>query len=219
MKKFLTMVVAALLATNVQAQFKPGTWSIQPMVGVGVSNISGVKGETFYGTTIDKIASGAGLVGAEFEYQMDKKFSVAAGINFTMQGCGWEDFKMSGVEYKNSQIELSYIKIPVVANYHIYKGLAVKAGVQFAFLTDADAKMTCEGKSSGRKTTINTRIDCKDDVKTFDFAIPFGLSYESTKHWVFDLRYQLGLTNINKNDDGTYKNGLLMLTVGKKFKF
>ena len=162
--------------------------------------------------------TGAALIGADFEYQMTDKFSLAAGLNYSLQGVGAKDqtmrYSSGNVEAKNIRLELGYVKIPVMANYYFAKGWAVKAGVQFGFLTNANIKFRAE---SG-KTTIDYTQDVKDDsFETFDFSIPFGISYQFNKPWVIDARYQLGLTKVNKEGNNDYKNSVFMITVGYKF--
>jgi hypothetical protein len=210
MKKMMMMAVVAFMATvNANAQFDAGTVSLQPMLGVGVATI----------TNADKYMdgaqmTGAALIGAEFEYQATDKFSLAAGVNYGIQGVGVKDKKMSNVDAKNIRLELGYVKIPVMANYYFAKGWAVKAGVQFGFQTSANVKFRAE---SG-KTTIDYTEDVKSDAyETFDFSIPFGISYQFNKPWVIDARYQLGLTKINKEGDENHKNSVFMITVGYKF--
>ena len=214
MKKIMMMVVAAFMATaNANAQFDEGVISLQPMLGVGVS--------TF--TNADKInkdnqMTGAALLGVEFEYQMTDKFSLAAGLNYTLQGMGYKDvdviWNAGKVSAKNVRQEMGYVKIPVVANYYFAKGWAVKAGVQLGFLTNAAHKYTAE---SG-KETIDYSLDNKSSYETFDFSIPFGISYQFKKPWVIDARYQLGLTNVVKDSgDEKFKNSVFMITVGYKF--
>ena len=60
------------------------------------------------------------VAGAEGEYGLFKNFSVTAGLLYTMEGA-----KVYGYSYK-----LDYINVPIMANYYIYPGFAVKAGVQ-----------------------------------------------------------------------------------------
>ena len=48
-----------------------------------------------------------------------------------------------------------------------------------------------------------------------DLSIPIGLSYEISD-FVIDARYNFGLTHIYKDDPGSSKNGVIMLTVGYK---
>lgn len=214
MKKIMMMAVAALMATvNANAQFSEGTISLQPMLGVGVSTFT--NADKF---DKDNQITGAALMGVEFEYQMTDKFSLAAGLNYSIQGIGaknldaaWNGAKVSA---KNVRQEMGYVKIPVVANYYFAKGWAVKAGVQFGFLTNAAYKYTAE---SG-KETIDYSRDNKDNFETFDFSIPFGISYQFNSPWVIDARYQLGLTNVLKDSgDETFKNSVFMITVGYKF--
>jgi hypothetical protein len=53
-------------------------------------------------------------------------------------------------------------------------------------------------------------------VKSFDFSIPVGLSYEFS-NFVVDARYNWGLTKtIDGLGDGT-KNSVLQFTFGYKF--
>ena len=88
MKKIMMMAVAAFMATvSANAQFEKGTWSLQPKLGGGVSTVTNAANVTFDGNKeLKKEATGANLIGVEAEYQFAKKFSVAAGLNYTSQG-------------------------------------------------------------------------------------------------------------------------------------
>ena len=122
-------------------------------------------------------------------------------------------------------ISLGYIKIPIVANWYIFKGFAVKTGVQFGFLTSATFNTLVKGKSdygdgTERKTDIYTSIDVMDNFKKFDFSIPVGVSYQFKVPITIDARYQIGLTRLNKyNEEGikNSKNSVFTVTVGYKF--
>ncbi len=219
MKKIILSLVAALMVTGASAQFNPGTFSIQPQIGVGFSNITGVESEYIGTTKVDKTMSAAVSLGAEAEYQFTKNLSFAAGLNYAIQGCGWEDVKQGSNKLENPRIQTEYIKIPVMANFYLTKGLAIKAGVQCGFLTAADVRYKFETKEMGHDATMEGKIDFKDEFESFDFSIPMGVSYETKNHWVFDARYQLGLTKVNKEGDENYKNSVFMVTIGKKFKF
>ena len=209
------MTVAAL-SVNAQSKVKPGTWSIQPKAGVTITSVTGldeldglmkdiaVKSES-------QVNVGA-TIGAEAEYQINDRFSVAAGVGYIMQGKQWDDYKVPGVEIKDLKMDLGYINVPIVANYYIFKGLAVKAGVQFAFMTNAKMKATeIEGKVETKES-----LDIKDNCKTFDFSIPVGVSYEFDNHIVIDARYNIGVTKVL--DGATNHNSVLLATVGYKFR-
>ena len=217
------MAVAAMMATmSANAQFKAETWSIQPMIGLGLSTITNMNHHLFNtGKKVNNTLTGAVQLGVEAEYMLTKRFSVAGGLNYTLQGCGWNNVKDKDTsnEIKNLRMELGYIKIPIVANCYIGGGFAVKAGVQFGFLMNAHEKATEEMTVKGYDATIDYSADFKKEYKTFEFAIPLGISYEFKDHWVLDARYQLSLSKLNKgsaNKDN--KNSLFMLTCGYKFK-
>ena len=98
-------------------------------------------------------------------------------------------------------MNLDYINIPILANYYITKGLAVKAGIQPAFKVKAEAKV--DGKSYDM-----------DGSKSFDLSIPVGLSYEISD-FVIDARYNWGMTKLLEGFDS--KNTVFQFTVGYKF--
>ena len=232
MKKFIMMAALMVVAVSANAQFEPGTFSIQPKLGANISWLSNTPNmplgefDNKY-IELDKSPIAGALVGVEAEYQFADKFSVAAGLNYTSQGCAWDDLKYpDGTKINEIEAELGYIKIPMVANFYIFKGFAVKAGVQFGFLVNSKLNMHAEGKTdfgdgTNRDTDIYTSINVKDNFKKFDFAIPVGVSYQFNFPIVIDARYQLGLTKLNKasasgiNDN---KNSVFMVTVGYKFK-
>ena len=53
-------------------------------------------------------------------------------------------------------------------------------------------------------------------VKTFDFAVPVGLSYEY-KNLVIDARYNIGLTRMVEDDES--RNRTFQFTIGYKMDF
>ena len=220
-------MIAAMMvaAVSANAQFEPGTFSIQPKAGLGVSWLSNMPNlpldeAGLYGVTIDKSPIGAGLIGVEAEYQLAPKFSLAAGVDYALQGSGWKDTDISanGIKYELSEakLELGYVHVPVTANLYLFKNFAVKAGVQFGFLTNASSK----AKVKVDNVTTETDIDVKKDLKKVDISIPIGISYQFNVPIVLDLRYNLGLTKVNKESEPgekDLKNNSVMLTVGYKF--
>lgn len=220
MKRNILTVVLLLMATlSSNAQFKPGTTSLQPKIGIGGSNITNMEDMSIgTATNLDKKISGAALIGLELEYQIKEKLGLGIGLNYALQGCAWENLRVDGVKYKNPRIEAEYINIPVVLNYYINNGWALKAGIQFGFLTDANLKVRTEGKYLEKDLTSDLSLDIKDEAESIDISIPLGVSYESSKHWVFDARYHLGLTKVNKHGSKDYKNSVFMITAGYKFE-
>ena len=227
MKK-LMMIAALLVATvSANAQFEAGTFSLQPKIGgviSKVSNMPDIKIPTAAGVSLDADKSfyAGALIGVEAEYQLADMFSLAAGLNFAMQGCQWEDteLKIGGesLKWKDNKIQLNYLNLPVVANVYLFKGFAVKTGVQLGFLLSAKQKLDMTGSIGGSSATVKYDEDVKDQCKKFDVSIPIGVSYQVPTVPVYiDARYNLGLTKIVKDIDESVKNQVFQLTVGYKF--
>ena len=184
MKKMMMMAAMLVAVLSANAQNEIGQITVKPMVGVNLSTITDEKdSETKTGLTI----------GAEAEYGFTEKIGFSAGLLYSQQGC-----KFDG---DDDEEKLDYINIPVLANYYVMPGLAIKAGIQPGFLMSA--------KDENSKSF-------KDHCKSFAFSIPIGASYE-IQNFVVDARYNLGLTKINKRGDKSHKNSLFSITVGYKF--
>jgi hypothetical protein len=127
------------------------------------------------------------------------------------------------IEIKDNKMNLSYINVPVVANVYLFKGFAIKAGVQVGFLVGANYEVTATYRGDKASQNLSTKFDqsFKDECKKVDLSIPMGVSYQvPTIPIVIDARYNLGLTKVNKESEEGYKdlkNNVIQLTVGYKF--
>ena len=198
MKKLIMMAVVAMMATvsvNAQQMF------IKPMVGGTLSTI----------TKSDDAKMRLGLVGgAEFGYQIAEPFVVTAGALVAMQGANAKETDY----FKDGSSTLTYLNVPILANYYIIPGLAVKAGIQPGFLLSAKSK----GSEKIGTGWVDYDHSGTDGYKKVDISIPLGLSYEISD-FVIDARYNLGLTKIVDLDGSKSKNSVIMLTVGYKIPF
>lgn len=218
MKKMMMIAAMMIAAMNANAQNEVGQVTLQPKVGMNISKITGSDMKTKAGLT----------AGFEAEYGVAENFGITAGLLYSMQGAK-RDFKgvADGVNYSSTfKLNIDYINIPVLAQYYVVKGLAVKAGVQFGFVVRNKAKLdgSAVGISIKDDWSVNEFLDyCKqlgpgipNDAKLnkFDFSIPVGLSYEY-ESFVLDARYNIGTSKVIKGDSG--KNGVFQLTIGYKF--
>ena len=195
MKKLMMIAAMMLMSVGAFAQ-EAGEMYIKPMVGATISTITDVEDSNVK----------FGLVGgAEFGYNISNAFAITAGALYSMQGVGYKDDALS--DEKDASTTLTSINIPILANYYIIPGLAVKAGFQPGFMVSAKTKSTMGGH--------DYEVTGTDGYKTFDISIPVGLSYEISD-FVIDARYNFGLSKIYKNDPGSSKNSVIMLTVGYK---
>lgn len=194
-KVLLTAVLMAVIAVA-GAQTEPGTLTIQPKGGFGFATLTNVPES-------DEMI-GVGMFGGELEYALNEKLGLAAGLNFDMLGYGIKD----NGNIKDWNTGLNYLAIPAVANFYIYKGLALKAGLQPALLLKANTSYEHNGEEIDTKTTSH--------YNKFDLSIPLGISFEFSRV-VIDARYLLGLTKVNKDGNETCRNSVILITTGYKF--
>ena len=192
MKKLMIMAAFMVAAVTANAQGEVGTLTIQPKIGMNLATM----------TKMDDTKLLVGMAGGiEAEYVVANNFSVALGALYSKQGCAFD----TDLDYYH--YSLDYLNIPIVANYYIIPGLAIKAGIQPSFLMGAKRKLKADDYTNS--------LDIKDDLKTFDLAIPLGASYEY-KNFVFDARYNLSVLKVNKEGDDKIRNSVIQFTLGYK---
>ena len=202
MKKIFAFIAAAFMAISVSAQSEAGSFTLQPNVGFTYSTATGDGGKSVDGAF--------GLTaGVEGMYMVNDQFGAAFGLNYTGYNVS-KTFLKEDVIYSNY-----YFNIPVTANYYVIPGLALKAGVALNILSTAKIDGYDEYEFAlGRKTIAKTKV--KDFYKSTFFSIPVGASYEFND-FVFNLRYNFGVSNIQKGDDVDGSFNALTFTVGYKF--
>ena len=170
------MMVAAISAN---AQNEVGQFTLKPTVGMNIATLTK--------TNDSKVRVGL-AAGLEAEYGITEKFGLSFGALYSMQGCKWKEGDES-LTYK-----IDYINIPILAQYYVVKGLAIKAGIQPGFCVTKKVKI--DGTASvgpGLTEPFTEDVKLGDAVKDFAFAIPVGVSYEY-ESFVLDARYNIGVT-------------------------
>lgn len=207
MKKFFVLAVVAMMATiGVTAQnvrHDIGTFTLKPAAGLSVGSLGGSF--TYYisdlgtRTEFEDEMRGAFVGGVEAEYYILNWLSASGGAYYTMQGWRMKE-KVSDTKWN---VNLDYLNIPVLANFYVLKGFALKVGIQPGFLLSA--------KYDG--------YNIKDQCKGFNLSLPIGLSYEFKNGITIDWNTNFGLTPINKEstNDDNYRSNCAWLTLGYKF--
>lgn len=214
MKKIFSLAVAVMLSAVSFAQTEVGGFFFAPKAGLSVASLTNAP---------DKYTNKPGFaVGVEVGYQMTENFAITVDALYSGQGmeCEEKTYYYTDVHttYENyeNKVSLDYLNIPILANYYIVKGLAVKAGIQPGILVSAKSKV----KGTLHDGTEET--DIKDNLNSIDFSIPVGLSYE-WNNIILDARYNIGITNVNKSGKGynnkDNKNSVFQLTLGYKLPF
>ena len=202
MKRVMVVATTLLLSVCTNAQNAVGSWGLQPRVGI---NLATMTNDNDAKTRIGLVA------GAELEYQASPLLSVSAGALYSQQGADADSQGMNGT------IKMDYVNIPILANFYVTKGFAVKVGIQQGFLVNDKVKVSSNGVSAEvdlKKAYQAAGIDA--DISSFDFAIPLGISYEFS-HVVLDARYNFSVTDALSVMGETSRNSVFQLTIGYKF--
>lgn len=183
----------------------------------------GVKGglniTTFTGDTEGiKVESLVGFnIGAFAAIKINEKFTIQPEFLYSTQGAKFdnvgayvEDMFFTG----DIDMKLSYINIPVVFKYYANEKFNLGAGPQIGFLTSAKSAT----KLNGFSQTVEE--DMKSYFNSVDFGLVLNVGYDFTKNFFAEARYNLGLANIAKTEQGDnskLKNSLFSFNVGYKF--
>ena len=201
MKKLLTIIATAFIALSVSAQSEAGSFTLQPNVGFTYTTATGDWGE-------DTDGAFALTAGVEGMYMVNDKFGAALGLNFTGYNISQEVVTSLKGDTEDLVWSNYYFNVPVTANYYVAPGLAVKAGIALNFLS------TAKFDGYDEYDFGITSVKVKDLYKSTFFSVPVGVSYEFNS-FVFDARYNFGISKVAKDDDGSFN--ALTFTVGYKF--
>ena len=184
MKKIFLIAAMMVATLSASAQVEKGQFTLKPTVGMNISTITG--------SASGKKAKVGLIAGAEAGYGIADKMALTAGLFYSMEGYKVGDAKAN----------LDYLNIPILYNYYVVEGLALKAGIQPGF--NVRHKASYDGKTANL-----------DGIKSFNFSIPVGLSYEFSNVMI-DARYNIGCTKLVK-DAKEGCNSTFSFTVGYKF--
>ncbi len=210
MKKFLIIAIVLMTTANMNAQNEEGEWSIMPKVGLGIADMTGkLLDDNSY--TLKPVFSL--VAGVEAEYAATEQLAIATGFLYSTQGS-----KAQGAH--KYEINLDYINIPVTFMYYPIPdfGLALKTGAQVGFTVRKKLLMDGARIDLDHAESVMKALGEPTAFTKVDVSIPFGISYE-LMGFVIDARYNLGLTNIFKDDPDNCKNSVLQFTIGYKLGF
>lgn len=213
MKRFVCLFAFSLNLMLAFAQQEVGVFSIQPKIGLNVANVSNV--ENIY--DIEKQPRFGLAAGAEAEYQIDKRFSVSLGLIYSMQGAKAKTF-FNGISISETD-KIDYVNIPIMANFYLFKGFAIKVGLQpgikvydsykLSVGIETEENIKANFNVSGESTDLGIKFN------SLNFSIPIGISYEHYQV-VIDARYIWGRSYICTTS--CEQNRVFQFTVGYKFK-
>jgi hypothetical protein len=224
MKRVLLFAVLALLILGMSA-FAADAGKKMPMAfgikaGISLATTAGDSLTSYFDNMNNKSRFGmAG--GVFFAFTPVKSITIQPELLYVQKGTKLE--AISGTGKMTAKVD--YLEIPVLCKFTPQLQNSKIAPTIFAgpFL---GLRMT--GKLKGEEWIddgLNGELDIKDSLKSTDFGITFGggLGYKLAKgELFFDLRYDLGLSKIVKqetfhNGDFDTKTSALLVFIGYKF--
>lgn len=185
-------LVAGIIWMSVGTAFAQERFSFGPKMGVSVSNLY-INADGVDESDIVGIKPGL-LIGAFAEYDFTPALGVSVDLLYSREGTESNRFDypaQEGYSYKH-KYSLQYLNIPVLINFYVAHGLAVKAGVQPGVLLGAKYRVDWEYMGQeGSKTQ-----DIKNNLRAYDISIPIGLSYTFDYGFFIDGRYNISLCDI-----------------------
>ncbi|HEX9979835.1 MAG TPA: porin family protein [Flavobacterium sp.] len=135
------------------------------------------------------------FVGGLVDIAISGNFHVQPELLYSMEGAEADD------DFTDEDYGVSYIRIPIMAKYYVMQGLSLQAGPEVAFKIGTD----------------NEDVDAV--IASTDFGIGAGVGYELGMGLMFDLRYNLGLSDIYEGPDESLelKNTGIQLGIGYRF--
>ncbi len=218
MKKFILMAAVAVMGMSVNAQ----------------ETRFGVKGG--YTMSTLKIEDNAGSIGTDplhsfyvgglVEHKISDKFGLQGEVLYSQLGGKinliTEDSEETGA-FLNVQAKRTFqtVQIPISAKYFITEGLSISAGANFGLILSAKEKSSLDFGLGipGLELNGDDERDVKDDVSTLNLAPFIGAEFMLENGFFFDARYNLGVSNLDKNPENGSKVTNSFLQVGVGFKF
>ena len=238
MKRINMLAVTLAITLGVVAQNQKGTFSIRPMAGISIANLSSSLDDYYH--------SQVGLTaGIEVEYAVSNQAGISLGVIYSQQGAEIDGRTEQRYTDDNGQVHAdyseykghlraNYINLPLMVNYYIpvVRGLAIKAGIQVGLRSDERLKAdqlserhaylpssdVFTMQPSGLVAEMWSMVFNETDVsKSVDFGILVGLSYEY-KNVTLDARYCFGLTKTDKILEAEdNRNRTFSVTLGYRF--
>ena len=221
---FVAMSLSAMAAT---AQTEVGKFSLKPVAGITISDLT-EENDIPYNSKVGFTG------GIEVEYGITPDLGVSLGVLYAQQGGKYEETndtrstangEILASETTEYKAKVDYINLPLLANFYVGHGFAIKAGVQMGVLVNDKWTYSYDKEFNyqlgepyhipDQDDGIHTNAKMTDFGKSVDFGIPVGLSYEY-HDFIVDARYYFGLTKIDSPNFGS--NRCLSITLSYEFK-
>lgn len=189
MKKILLSVLVALLISTTASAQKFLSFGVK--AGINVSTVAGLR-DVIKGTRPD-------FTGGVFAELRPIKF-LGLSIEALYSGQG---FKTSQIQFNDwtasLNASLGYIDVPIMAKIYLTRGFSINVGYQPSFLVGATGSL---GHNNENQIHFNKVVS----------SLPVGLSYSFAWGLLVDVRYNIGLSDLNQpiDYDADYSDDLVI---------
>lgn len=181
-KMILTLLTVTSLTTAMQAQVTFGA-----NAGINYTNLTGDDADG----SDAKLGFYAGL---HANIGLAKNLKLIPALRVSTEGA------QADLVDATAKLNMMYINIPVMFNYSLKNRIFFEAGPQVGVLASAKLKIDSDSE------------DAKDSFESLNYGIALGGGYMITKNFGANVRYNLGLADIDK--DTEVKGGLSGFQVG-----
>jgi hypothetical protein len=158
--------------------------------GLNISDVSGINGDNRL----------SGHVGLFLHSRLNRNWAIQPEILYSGQG---QQYMVLNNEWT---LALSYIQVPVMFQFFPVKQFYLEFGPELGFLLSANAK------DDDNKTEVD------EYYKKVDAGLALGAGIQVTSMLGFYARYNIGLSDITKNDNRDYFNRVGQIGVAIKLK-
>lgn len=182
----IVLISVILLTTTVTTLKAQGFY-----IGIrGGVNITGVTDRI---NSDSKVGGNVGFMGG---YQFSTVLALEVEALYSFQGYYAGSDTPEAIN--GSQVNLDYIKLPIVAKLYLIKGFFIEGGVSFNFMTSAlIGKEPLKG------------------LNNFDFSVPVGLGYLFGRKFEVSARYDISTAQIHSGYSGA--NSVFSVNIGFRF--
>ncbi len=200
-RTFVSACALALFVISPLVASAQTTYPVVAGVEAGI-NASELKSETDVNLTRLYGGTGGVFVGRNFT----PNFGMRLEALFSQRGA------KDDVAGADAHIRLHYLDIPVLARF----GNTATNDMHYHIFTGPQGSIRL--KSEVKDNISGVTADLDDETKSYDIGWTLGAGVEVQKV-SFDVRYTMGLVNINKTDSGDdYKNRTFTLMLGYRFR-
>lgn len=204
MKKTMIALVCMLMAAGTAMAQKTITFG--PKVGINYTHQ--------WGENINDESALNYQAGVFMEYRLNNKFAIAPEVVFATHKrpkWEWHDSWLSEEPTRDvtTTSQVNYINIPVMFKYYATPSLSIDLGPQFGFKV--------YGKSTDKWKNSSGNWKEKHDigVRSLDFGLGLGATYNFNEKVFVQVRYTLGLVPLYHGTNA--RNGNAQLSVGYRF--